>query len=188
MTLHQLTKLCTLSACLLIPAISQAATSGGTINFTGKITASTCESSVTGNGGADSVTLPEVAVAQFTGQTAGRTDFDITLKNCTLTGDTGVSAYFEPDATNVDPTTGRLNNTDADAAATGVSLQLLDGTSGNVIKAGDSSQISGNSYVTPAPTTDGTATLPYYVEYFKIGTDVVAGKVVGKVTYSLMYK
>ena len=190
MTPRQLTKLCTLSACLLFPALSQAAsgTSGGTIDFTGKITASTCDSTVTGDGGENKVILPEVAVSSFTGETAGRTSFDITLTGCTLTGDTGVSAYFEPDATNVDPATGHLNNTDAAAAATGVSLQLVDGTSGNAIKAGDDSQISGNSYVTPIPATDGKATIPYFVEYFKIGTDVAAGAVVGKVTYSLMYK
>lgn len=190
MTPRQLTKLCTLSACLLLPALSQAAsgTSGGTIDFTGKITASTCDSTVTGDGGENKVILPEVAVSSFTGETAGRTSFDITLTGCTLTGDTGVSAYFEPDATNVDPATGHLNNTDAAAAATGVSLQLVDGTSGNAIKAGDDSQISGNSYVTPIPATDGKATIPYFVEYFKIGTEVAAGAVVGKVTYSLMYK
>ncbi|ANC41779.1 hypothetical protein A6V27_16080 [Hafnia alvei] len=190
MTPRQLTKLCTLSACLLLPALSQAAsgTSGGTIDFTGKITASTCDSTVTGDAGENKVILPEVAVSSFTGETAGRTSFDITLTGCTLTGDTGVSAYFEPDATNVDPATGHLNNTDAAAAATGVSLQLVDGTSGNAIKAGDDSQISGNSYVTPIPATDGKATIPYFVEYFKIGTDVAAGAVVGKVTYSLMYK
>ena len=107
MTPRQLTKLCTLSACLLLPALSQAApgSSGGTIDFTGKITASTCDSTVTGNGGDNKVILPEVAVSSFTGETAGRTSFDITLTGCTLTGDTGVSAYFESDATNIDPAT-----------------------------------------------------------------------------------
>lgn len=187
MKLHQLAKLCAFTtACFVVSDISYAATGGtGEITFNGKITASTCNSTIAGNGGTDIVTLPDVAASDFTGQTDGRTSFSITLTDCSLTGETTVSTYFEPDATNIDPSTGHLNNQDAAAAATGVSLQLLDGTSGDVIKAGDGSQINDSSYVKP---TDGAATLPYYVEYYKMGSAVAAGKVLGKVTYSLMYK
>ncbi|AJQ99109.1 Fimbrial protein [Enterobacteriaceae bacterium bta3-1] len=125
-------------------------------------------------------------MADFTGQTAGRVNFNIVLSGCVLTGDTQVGAYFEPDAAKIDPATGHLINTATDADKTGVSLQLLDGSSGSVIKAGDSSQLTSNTYATPDG--DGAATLPYLVEYYKIGSAVAAGVVTSKVTYSLIYK
>ncbi|AJQ99108.1 hypothetical protein F652_1119 [Enterobacteriaceae bacterium bta3-1] len=65
-------------------------------------------------------------------------------------------------------------------------MQLIDGTSGVAIKVGDNSQLTNNSYV--SPNSDGVAKLPYFVEYYKIGTAIYAGLVTSKVTYTLMYK
>jgi major type 1 subunit fimbrin (pilin) len=163
------------------------ALSGGTITFNGKITASTCSSSVDGSG-ADTVTLPTVSVDDFTGQTAGETAFDIKLTGCDLTDpDTAVGVYFEPDAAWVDSATGHLINLSTDADKTGVSLQLLYGKTKTPVKAGDNSQeTTDDSFVTPD--VDGNASIPYVVEYYKMGTTVAAGAVQGKVTYSLIYK
>lgn len=162
------------------------ASNAATITFNGEITASSCTATVDGNGGANTITLPTVSSSDFTGQTDGRTGFNISLTDCDVTTGQTVSAYFEPDGANIDATTGHLINTSTGAATTGVSLQLLDGKTMTAIKAGDASQVTDNAYV--APDEDGAATLPYYVEYYKMGAAVAAGKVTGKVTYSIIYK
>ena len=97
------------------------------------------------------------------------------------------NAYFEAGAS-VDPVTGRLKNATGADNATKVSLQLRDGssTSYDVIKAGDASQSTKTTFVT-YDATEGTATLPYAVEYYAEDA-TTAGKVNSSVVYSLMYK
>ena len=97
------------SVCFMAVNASAAGTSGGTITFNGKITSSTCDSALEGSA-ANEVTIPDVATNAFTGDTAGRTSFSILLTSCVLDKDTGVAAYFEPDANWVDMDTGHLNN------------------------------------------------------------------------------
>lgn len=169
-----------------------AGASSGTITFDGKITASTCEATVNGVAADGNVTLPPVAVSAFTDDTAGRTPFTIELANCELTTpDTKVGAFFEPDGIQVDSATGHLNNTATASAATGVSLQLLNGTDDSPINVGDAGQGNAPStqYVVPDATSK-TGTLSYFVEYYKINpaTAPTAGTVEGKVVYDLIYK
>lgn len=174
------------------------AASTGTITFNGLVTATTCDVSVDGQGADAVVGLPTVSTDQLVnaGDVTGRKNFNIVATNCTLSTATGdivsqVSTFFQAGAT-VDPTTGRLKQQDA-AGATNVELQLLDGGTYQPIKAGDTSQITGNTYydLTDDGTTSGnllpTITMPYAVEYFATGQST-PGVVTSSVVYNLMYK
>ncbi|HFK5791567.1 TPA: fimbrial protein [Enterobacter kobei] len=161
------------------------AAGNGTINFTGKVVAQTCDAAVNGTANPSSVTLPTVQanVLGTAGSTAGQTSFNIALTNCAATSPTGgsaVKAYFEKGAT-VDAN-GRLTNQTTDGAKN-VALELVDGNDNSAIKAGDIAQNTGN-FVTIA---SGKATLPYSVRYYATGT-ATAGAVTSSATYSLIYQ
>ncbi|KEY56959.1 fimbrial protein [Serratia sp. DD3] len=159
------------------------AVSTGTITFNGELTANTCDVSVNGQGANATVVLPTVGTNQLTaaGQTAGRTNFNMALTNCSGTLQTA-SAYFEA-GSSVDLATGRLKNTTG--TATLVALQLRDGSSASqaVIKVGNSSQRRDTTYLDVA---SGSAVLPYEVEYYANGL-TTAGTVVSSVVYSIQY-
>lgn len=163
-------------------SLAQAA-STGTITFNGELTANTCDVQVDGQTADALVILPTIETAQLQAQnlTAGRTAFNMALSNCIGTLTTA-STFFEA-GTTVDLVTGHLNNS---GTATNVSLQLRDGSSASqaVIKAGDTSQVNGNTYV---DVTTGTANLPYAVEYYANGP-TTAGTVISSVVYSIQYK
>ncbi|STC96476.1 fimbrial protein [Cronobacter sakazakii] len=169
-------------------AVTAQAASTGTITFEGELTATSCDVNVDGQGSDATITLPTMGINQLdaAGKTAGRTNFVMDLTNCAGTLKT-VAAYFEAGAS-VDPVTGRLKNATGADNATKVSLQLRDGssTSYDVIKAGDASQSTKTTFVT-YDATEGTATLPYAVEYYAEDA-TMAGKVNSSVVYSLMYK
>ncbi|NUW65035.1 type 1 fimbrial protein [Cronobacter sakazakii] len=169
-------------------AVTAQAASTGTITFEGELTATSCDVNVDGQGSDATITLPTMGINQLdaAGKTAGRTNFVMDLTNCAGTLKT-VAAYFEAGAS-VDPVTGRLKNAAGADNATKVSLQLRDGssTSYDVIKAGDASQSTKTTFVT-YDATEGTATLPYAVEYYAEDA-TTAGKVNSSVVYSLMYK
>lgn len=162
-----------------------------TITFNGEITSATCTAKIGGQSDA-SVTLPTISTDSFTGETAGRTQFNIDISGCqNATGKT-VAAFFEPDATNVDAATGLLNNV-APATPTpagNVKMQLLDGVNGKAIKVGYQDQAATGGTTFNPISTGNTATLIYDVEYKKaVTTDAVtAGPVVSRVVYNLMYK
>lgn len=162
-------------------ASSVQAASTGTINFSGKLTATTCSAAVDNQSADATVTLPTVGTNQLTssGQTAGRTGFNISLENCQGSLTTA-SAFFEPGST-VDLPSGHLKNM-GDAGL--VSLQLRDGTSDEIIVAGNGSQASDASYI---DVSSGSAQLPYSVEYFAEGA-TTAGSVESHVIYSIQYK
>lgn len=169
-------------------AVTAQAASTGTITFEGELTATSCDVNVDGQGSDATITLPTMGINQLdaAGKTAGRTNFVMDLTNCAGTLKT-VAAYFEAGAS-VDPVTGSLKNATGADNATKVSLQLRDGssTSYDVIKAGDASQSTKTTFVT-YDATEGTATLPYAVEYYAEDA-TTAGKVNSSVVYSLMYK
>ncbi|HFI5640949.1 TPA: fimbrial protein [Raoultella planticola] len=170
----------------LISASSFAA-STGTITFNGELTDTTCNVDVNGQGSDATVTLPTVSISELTTdkQVTGRTSFNMNLTDCvigTTNGKSKVSAFFQPGST-VDLSTGRLNN--VGGSATNVQLQLLDATgSFNVINVGNTDQVSSTEYVDIA--SDGTATLPYAVEYYALG-QTTAGTVTSSVVYNLQY-
>ncbi|HID7510802.1 TPA: fimbrial protein [Enterobacter hormaechei] len=167
--------------------------SDGTINFVGTINDITCTVDVKGPTNTSTVTLPTVSTSTLraTGATAGVVPFTVALDGCTQGGGTQykgstakVSVYFEPGAT-VDLANGTLKNGATSGAATNVDLQLLDGgVTGNVIKVGDASQLTGNKQIILSAT--GTTTLPYAVRYHATGAST-AGSVTSSVVYDVVY-
>lgn len=176
----------------LVPAVIAAAlmsnaayAADGTINFAGELIDQTCTIEIDGKVApvAATVTLPTVSTGLLTtsGNTAGRTNFEIELSNCTAGGK--ARAFFESGAT-VDPISGQLYVT---GGATNVRLQLLDnsaGAGGAVIKAGDTNQLGSTTAVNIM---GGIAVLPYAVEYVATGA-ATAGIVNSSVTYSIDYE
>ncbi|ABI39309.1 Fimbrial protein [Shewanella sp. MR-4] len=171
-------------ACLPVIVVPTAKASTGTITFNGEVTSSTCTVKVNGTSADAVVTLPTVSTSDLAADTvvAGRTTFTINLSECTLDANQSqVVAFFES-GTNVVATTGRLKN---NGTAGNVSLQLLDAVNSSVIKAGDEGQKTSNTATTVAG--DGTAILPYAVEYYAEGAAATAGTVTSSVTYSIHY-
>lgn len=176
--------LCAMVSSALISGPAFAAETG-TISFSGLITGSTCNVDVGGPGADATVVLPTVSADSLDAptKTNGKTRFTLNLSGCTGAL-TQAKAYFEGGNT-VDNITGRLKNTDS-TGATNVSLQLRDGQDNSVINAGDAAQ-AGTSAIGYADISSGSASLPYYVEYY--AEDAVnAGAVASQVTYSLIYK
>lgn len=174
----------TLISTALISGNTQAV-EGGTISFSGLITGSTCEVNVGGAGADAAVVLPTVGADTLNEatKTNGKTRFTLDLSGCTGAL-SQAKAYFEGGNT-VDNATGRLKNTDS-TGATNVSLQLRDGQDNSVINAGDATQ-AGSSSSGYVDISSGSASLPYYVEYYAEDA-VTAGAVASQVTYSLVYK
>ncbi|EOZ9391015.1 fimbrial protein [Enterobacter cancerogenus] len=177
-----------LLAMLGLASASSQAASTGTITFNGELTDTTCDVDVNGQGSDATVTLPTVSINQLTaaGNTTGRTSFNMNLSKCVIGTEGGhskVAAFFQPGDT-VDLSTGRLKNVGGDA--TNVDLQLLD-ASGNysVINIGNTDQVNDMAYVDIQA--DGTALLPYAVEYYANG-QTTAGTVTSSVVYNLQYK
>lgn len=174
--------------CLGVSFASNAA-STGTITFNGELTDSTCNVVIDGQGSDATVTLPTVSISELdsSGKTTGRTAFNLQLSDCvvgTNTGQSKVSAFFQTGAT-VDQSTGRLKNTLTDGASS-VDLQLLDASNNFApINVGSTSQVSDMGYVDIDA--NGTATLPYAVEYYANG-QTTPGLVASSVVYNLQYK
>ncbi|HHT7392513.1 fimbrial protein [Klebsiella oxytoca] len=177
-----------LVAALAISAFSVNAASTGTITFNGELTDSTCDVDINGQGADAIVKLPTVSVNDLaaSGDTTGRTSFNLNLSNCvvgTQGGHSKVAAYFQP-GTTVDLSTGRLRN--VSGTATNVDLELLDATgSYATIKVGNTDQVSNTAYVDIQA--DGSAVLPYAVQYYA-NAQTTPGTVVSSVVYNLQYK
>lgn len=167
------------------------AASTGTITFTGELTDTTCEVDINGQGSDANIILPTVGVNELVqaGDITGRTSFNMNLSNCVIGADNAknkVATYFQPGST-VDLSTGRLiNQSPSTATATNVELQLLDpSNSYAVINIGNTDQIANTAFTEIKA--DGTAFLPYAVEYYAIG-QTTPGPVTSSVVYNLMYK
>jgi major type 1 subunit fimbrin (pilin) len=162
---------------------STAHAADGTVNFNGKIIASTCSV----EGGSDlTVPLPPVSTKALAdvGSVAGRSGFSLALTGCTVGDDNPVKVgvIFE-NGTNVDQSSGRLEIDSGDKAAEGVQINVLDAQQ-KLITIGTP---------TPANTqivdidANGKAKLNYFAEYYASGA-VKAGDVASRVEYSLIYQ
>ena len=166
-----------------IPAVSNAA--DGTITFTGAVSSQTCTINGNGSGAKDfTVALPTVSTGSLAaaGQTAGRTQFNITLSNCsTATGN--VHTFFEAGPT-TDLATGNLIVAEGTDSATNVQIGLLNSDFQPInTGAADASQNS-----TSVAIVDSAATLQYYAEYVATGGAATAGAANTQVMYTLAYQ
>jgi major type 1 subunit fimbrin (pilin) len=160
-----------------------AAASDGTISFSGKIASATC--TIDPGSAALTVTLPTLAVSAFqatAGTLAGITPFSLTATNCPGAV-TSITTFFENNS-NVDGTSGYLNNPAGAGQATGVALKLTNATGSTI----DLSKSSGGQAVVAA-TVDGTGTAvaKFAVQYVSTSATVVPGNVNPTITYSMVY-
>ena len=164
----------------LVPLAGRA--SGGTINFTGAITTSSCSIKVNGSGlGDGTVALPTVDVTSLaSGQaqrsTAAGTFFSIALADCAP--ERRIAVYFEAGPT-VDAATHALIN----AGTSNVEVQLYEASAATVVGApvapGAASTVQ---------TVAGSGTLYFYAGYsLAAGGAARAGTVSAAITYSLVY-
>ncbi|QFT20400.1 Fimbria adhesin protein precursor [Pseudomonas sp. THAF187a] len=124
------------------------------------------------------VTLAPVSRNRFSGvgSTQGEQSFDIVLQcENVVNGVVRLRMDGTPHSSNAP---GVLALTSG-AAATGVGLQLLDGTTNAPVELGQPKQLAG--------LTRGLNTLPYRVRYYQASTQVGAGAVLASVTLTLTY-
>lgn len=168
-------------------AFGHAHAADGTINFSGQLMAQTCTIDVNGTvtPAIATVTLPTVSTGKLanSGETTGQTGFIIGLTNCTGPA-TSAAAFFESGST-VDLVSGNLKTATGAGAADNVQLQLVDGSTGTAIQAGNVSQHAATTKI--ALDASGNAKLPYAVQYYATGA-TTAGTVNSSVTYSINYQ
>lgn len=124
------------------------------------------------------VTLPTVAISTFAaaGSTTGTTPFQIKLTNCP----TGNQLSITLNTSNPQPgTTSVIQNTAATSPATGVGVQLLDGT--------DNPITFGNA-IPEGSIPGATVNLPFAARYYQTGIAVSPGAVTAVATYTLTYQ
>lgn len=152
----------------------------GEITFSGRVLPNTC--TVTGSSnGAISVSLGDIKKSDLVlvNTAASGTDFSIDLTGC----DEGtVKAVLSADTNNQDGSD--LKNTATTDAATGVVVQVFDGS--NLINF----STPANNVTTPKPiTSDGTASFPYKARIAaKTGETPTIGNVVAKAKYTIQYE
>lgn len=179
-----------LIAVLGLSAVSAQAASTGTITFNGELTDTTCDVTLDGQGADATYSLPTAPVSDLAvaGAVSSKTNFNMSLSKCTVgtvNGKSTVAAFFQAGST-VDASTGRLKNTTATGAKL-VDLQLLDGSNDYApINVGSADQVTKTKFVA-INSTDGTAILPYGVQYYASGK-TTAGVVTSSVVYNLQYK
>ncbi len=171
-----------LIAALSVVGIANAQAADGTITINGLVTDKTCD--IDTNSKDLIVTLPTVSRQTLanSGDVAGRTPFQINLKDCS---EGKVATYFEPGAT-VDFNTGRLIN-QATGGAQNVDVQLL-GSNNQVIPvlaAGEGGAQANSQWVDVVD--GGTADMNYYAEYYATGAST-AGEVTTNVQYTIIYQ
>lgn len=166
----------------------------GTITFLGQVNGTTCE--IGGLGANQTVVLPTVNTTELAtpDATAGQTNFDIQLINCTGAGAGGASkratAYFL-NGSNVNEG-GRLMNTADGDNASAVSIQLANRETGEPININTASvpenNFGGNLGNLPDTTIEnGAATLGYTASYFAESANVGPTPVQTSVEYVLRY-
>lgn len=168
----------------LMASASAMAAGTGTVHFEGEITSSTCE--VVTSDQNKTVTLPTVSTNTLSADndTAGLTPFTISLENCSVETDQGVSAYFEPGA-NVDLNTGRLLNASGDA--TNVQIGLLSGSQEEITigAIGSNDLQDGAEWYNVE---GNAATMNYFAQYHATGGAATAGSVSTSVDFTVTYK
>lgn len=176
---------------LALAPIANAADSG-TITFNGQVLTNTCN--VNGGTSSFAVTLPNVQTSALTSNGVGAygpsaTAFALNLTGCPVyaTAIKVGAQFYSP--TNADASvTGGLKNSTGAGYATGVDVQLLDG-SNTALTIGTAAP-TGNANVTDqvAVSSTGTATLNYTAQYYVASAAPTAGTVSTSVQYVINYQ
>ncbi|HCB1498214.1 major type 1 subunit fimbrin (pilin) [Klebsiella oxytoca] len=125
------------------------------------------------------VQMGQIAKTAFTGpgSTAAEQGFDIKLENCPTTV-AKASVLFS--GTNVGGDNDKLQLTAEPSVATGVALQLVDGSNNNTLP------LFTRSTSLTIPST-GNIDLPFRVRYIQTDATVVAGKANGTANFTISY-
>lgn len=168
---------------------SAAASTGGTITFTGAVTDQTC--TIKGGSGTDGGTgnftvaldpVPASALAAA-GDTAGNKPFQVIVGGAgqTTCQDGKVATMsFETSSPRIDPATGALTNA-LSGQATNTEVQVLDGT-GTAIALNDPA----NAVQSPA-IVNNTATIDFQAQYLAANGGATSGLVSTDVLYQVTY-
>ncbi|MFP2768859.1 fimbrial protein [Oceanisphaera sp. KMM 10153] len=171
-----------LSTAMALGAVSSANAQSGTINFTGNVTAVTCDVSFNGAAGdSPTITLPTVATASLAaGSSAGKTPITVQIGGSDAQCTSGsVALELNPNRTAA-VTDGRLNNTDA-SPAENVVVALRDSQDRLI----DLSAPWSSERVDLGA---GGAELTFAGEYYAAGGNATAGGVTAGVQYTLNYR
>lgn len=173
----------TLAAGLLLSLglTSSAFASDGTITITGKVTSQSCQVKTGTNN--QTVSLPSVMFSSLSkkGDTAGRTEFTISLQNCKNDGSVGI--YFLPDVNKVNTETGNLKNISTASSKSNAEIQLLNADLKPIVIGKDVA----NQNLQYVPTGKITQQLTYYAQYYAPSLTSV-GEVQAQVEYNIVYK
>jgi major type 1 subunit fimbrin (pilin) len=152
---------------------AQAVPASGTITIKGAVLADTCTVDV--NGGA-AVVLPSVMTGALAtaGTTTGDTSFAIGLSACDANA---ISATMVFNGSNIDSTTGYLNNT---GSATNVKVQLVNAASAVI-------NTSTNANAPLIALANGTGSTSLKARYVAVGGAATAGVVQTSVGFTLTY-
>jgi type 1 fimbria pilin len=181
-----------LSVAALLPAGAAlaATTSGGTVNFNGKVVTSACAISAgSANIDVDMGEIRTASLATAGSEASTAKAFSITLEDCEI-ADTSASTEENPiAATTVSVTfTGTPDTADANSLAVGanggtssaqnVAIRLYD-EQGNVVKLGESA--------TAIPLRTGSNTLNFSAKYYSPEGKATAGDASAVATYTVTY-
>jgi major type 1 subunit fimbrin (pilin) len=168
---------------------SAAASTGGTITFTGAVTDQTCTikggSGTNGGTGNFTVALDPIPASDLAaaGDVGGNKPFDVIVGGAgqTTCEDGKVAAMsFEVSSPQIDAVTGALKNALA-GQATNTEVQVLDGT-GTVIALNDPANVVNSPAIV-----GNTATIPFQAQYLAVGGGATAGLVSTDVLYQVVY-
>lgn len=152
---------------------AQAAPASGTITINGTVLADTCTVDV--NGGT-AVTLPSVMTSALAtaGAKTGDTAFNIKLAACDANA---IKATMAFNGSNIDSTTGYLNNT---GSATNVKVELLNAASASI-------NTSTNNNAPVITLANGIGSTSLTARYVAVGGAATAGLVQTSVGFTLTY-
>ena len=167
-------KLAIISTFISVLSLNNAYAADGTISFTGKITATACSVSTSGN----SVTMGSISTNAFgsSGDTAAAKAFNIVLTGCP-SDSTTVNVRF--DGTRDTANSSILALTSGTGVASNVGIALYESDGSTLIPLNtDSAQktlVSGNN------------TLPYVAKYMSTASSVGAGKADAVAYFTIIY-
>jgi major type 1 subunit fimbrin (pilin) len=160
---------------------SDSTVSGGTIHFTGEVVDAACSVSQQTDGIESPVALGQVKMDSLktAGATANQTPFNIVLDDCDTSTYKNASVSFTGTATTEGDALAVSSITTPGVAATGVGIQIIDGSSTVVTPNGGDSAAVG--------LTDGTNTLPFTAQFYSANGTVTAGAADADATFSVNY-
>ena len=176
------------TAISLAAATTASYTNAGSLQFYGKVGASSCETSVNGNQNS-SIYLDDIITTDIgTANTPyGYTAFTINVKDCTAPTVSAVNlnVQFQSDGTVL--TSGALKNSSLSGSASNVDLALFNDRDTTVINVNQSGGFSSNAAAIELAVNATSASRTYYVAYYASVTPATAGDVYATANYVVRY-